>query len=82
MSPSHLTSLFGVLGSELQLERRLRAAAFLLGELGSSADESRSEGEEEKRRKNKRMGKNDTEEGEEEDTEEKEMGVSEEGGGG
>jgi hypothetical protein len=48
MSPSHLTSLLGVLGSELQLERRLRAAVFLLGELGSSADESRSEGDEEK----------------------------------
>lgn len=56
MSPSHLASLFGVLGSELQLERRLRAAVFLLGELGSSADESRSEGEEEKRRKNMRRG--------------------------
>lgn len=39
MSPSHLAALFGVLGSELQLERR---RVFLLGELGSSADVSSS----------------------------------------
>lgn len=39
MSPSHLAALLGVLGSELQLDlRRL----FLLGEMGSSVDESRS----------------------------------------
>lgn len=39
MSPSHLAALLGVLGSELQLDlRRL----FLLGETGSSVDESRS----------------------------------------
>lgn len=38
MSPSHLAALLGVLGSELQLDRR---RLFLLGELGSSA-ESRS----------------------------------------
>lgn len=34
MSPSHLAALLGVLGSELQLDRR---RVFLLGELGSSA---------------------------------------------
>lgn len=39
MSPSHLAALFGVLGSELQLDRR---RVFLRGELGSSADTSRS----------------------------------------
>lgn len=39
-SPSHLWALFGVLGSELQLERR-RSLRF--GDEGSSA-ESRSEG--------------------------------------
>lgn len=39
MSPSHLAALLGVLGSELQLDRR---RLFLLGELGSST-ESRSE---------------------------------------
>lgn len=33
ISPSHLAALLGVLGSELQLERR---RVFLLGELGSS----------------------------------------------
>lgn len=39
MSPSHLAALLGVLGSELQLERR---RVFLLGELGSSAVTSNS----------------------------------------
>lgn len=43
MSPSHLAALLGVLGSELQLDRR---RLFLLGELGSSA-ESRSRKKEE-----------------------------------
>lgn len=38
MSPSHL-ALLGVLGSELQLERR---RIFRLGEMGSSVEESRS----------------------------------------
>lgn len=38
MSPSHL-ALLGVLGSELQLERRL---ILRLGEVGSSGAESRS----------------------------------------
>lgn len=41
MSPSHL-ALLGVLGSELQLERR---RIFRLGEMGSSVDESRSGGQ-------------------------------------
>ncbi|KAG7232781.1 hypothetical protein INR49_008102 [Caranx melampygus] len=40
MSPSHLAALFGVLGSELQLDRR---RVFLLGELGSSTVTSSSE---------------------------------------
>lgn len=39
MSPSHLAALLGVLGSELQLERR---RLFLLGETCSSVAESRS----------------------------------------
>lgn len=41
ISPSHL-ALLGVLGSELQLERR---RIFRLGEMGSSVEESRSEKE-------------------------------------
>lgn len=41
MSPSHLAALLGVLGSELQLDKR---RLFLLGELGSST-ESKSERE-------------------------------------
>lgn len=41
MSPSHLAALLGVLGSELQLDRR---RLFLLGDTGSSVDESRSGG--------------------------------------
>lgn len=41
MSPSHLAALFGVFGSELQLERR---RVFLRGELGSSDAASSSEG--------------------------------------
>lgn len=40
MSPSHL-ALLGVLGSELQLERR---RSLRLGDVGSSVDESRSGG--------------------------------------
>lgn len=40
MSPSHLAALLGVLGSELQLERR---RLFLLGETCSSVAESKSE---------------------------------------
>lgn len=39
MSPSHLAALLGVLGSELQLERR---RVFLRGELVSSAVASNS----------------------------------------
>lgn len=39
MSPSHLAALLGVLGSELQLERR---RLFLLGETCSSVAESKS----------------------------------------
>ena len=39
MSPSHLAALLGVLGSELQLDRRL---LFLFGDTGSSVEESRS----------------------------------------
>lgn len=39
MSPSHLAALLGVLGSELQLERR---RVFLRGELVSSAATSNS----------------------------------------
>lgn len=39
ISPSHLAALLGVLGSELQLERR---RLFLLGETCSSVAESKS----------------------------------------
>lgn len=39
MSPSHLAALLGVLGSELQLERR---RLFLFGEICSSVAESKS----------------------------------------
>lgn len=46
MSPSHLAALLGVLGSELQLDKR---RLFLLGELGSSTE---SKSERERQRKN------------------------------
>lgn len=39
MSPSHFAALLGVLGSELQLDRRL---LFLFGETCSSVAESKS----------------------------------------
>lgn len=51
MSPSHLAALLGVLGSELQLDKR---RLFLLGELGSST-ESKSKRERQRVHKTERL---------------------------